>query len=125
MISIWIAAAAAYAAFYFWYNGRRRPLAPHEVEDYIARLRASAVEASAERLETLRAFLASDDGGEFYMVNLIRLHPGTVRGPGEESARPADTKPDGVAMAQKSKLYFASLDGTAAPRAVTGARRPW
>ena len=89
MISIWIAAAAAYAAFYFWYNGRRRPLAPHEVEDYIARLRASAVEASAERLETLRAFLASDDGGEFYMVNLIRLHPGTVRGPGEENARPA------------------------------------
>jgi hypothetical protein len=29
-------------------------------------------------------------------------------------------KPDGVAMAQQSKLYFASLDGTAAPRAVTG-----
>jgi len=29
-------------------------------------------------------------------------------------------KPDGVAMAQKSKLYIASLDGAAAPRAVTG-----
>jgi hypothetical protein len=29
-------------------------------------------------------------------------------------------KPDGVAMAQKSKLYFASLDGSTAPRAVTG-----
>jgi hypothetical protein len=29
-------------------------------------------------------------------------------------------KPDGVAMAQQSKLYFASLDGTAVPRAVTG-----
>ena len=29
-------------------------------------------------------------------------------------------KPDGVAMAQKSKLFFASLDGAAAPRAVTG-----
>jgi hypothetical protein len=29
-------------------------------------------------------------------------------------------KPDGVAMAQKSKLYFASLDGSAAPRTVTG-----
>jgi len=29
-------------------------------------------------------------------------------------------KPDGVAMAQKSKLYFAPLDGTAAPRAVAG-----
>jgi hypothetical protein len=29
-------------------------------------------------------------------------------------------KPDGVAMAQKSKLYIASLDGSIAPRAVTG-----
>ena len=30
------------------------------------------------------------------------------------------SKPDGVAMAQKSKLFFASLDGTLAPHAVTG-----
>jgi hypothetical protein len=29
-------------------------------------------------------------------------------------------KPDGVATAQKSKLFFASLDGAAAPQAVTG-----
>jgi hypothetical protein len=29
-------------------------------------------------------------------------------------------KPDGVAMAQQSKLFFGSLDGSAAPRAVTG-----
>ena len=29
-------------------------------------------------------------------------------------------KPDGVAMAQKSKLFFGSLDGAAPPRAVTG-----
>jgi hypothetical protein len=29
-------------------------------------------------------------------------------------------KPDGVAMAQQSKLFFASLDATLAPRAVTG-----
>jgi len=34
--------------------------------------------------------------------------------------RPNDSKPDGVAMAQKSKLYFSSLDGTAAPQVVTG-----
>jgi hypothetical protein len=89
MIWIWLTAAAAYAAFYFWYNGLRRPLAPREVDDYMARLRASAVEISPQRLETMRAFLASDDGGEFYMVNLVRLHAGAVRGPGEETARPA------------------------------------
>jgi hypothetical protein len=29
-------------------------------------------------------------------------------------------KPDGVAMAQKSKLYLSSLDGALAPRAITG-----
>ena len=29
-------------------------------------------------------------------------------------------KPDGVAMAQKSKLFFASLDDTLAPKAITG-----
>jgi hypothetical protein len=32
----------------------------------------------------------------------------------------AGGKPDGVAMAQKSKLYIASLDGSIAPQAVTG-----
>ena len=37
-----------------------------------------------------------------------------------DHAAKSNEKPDGVAMAQKSKLYFASLDGTAAPRAVTG-----
>ena len=35
-------------------------------------------------------------------------------------ARASADKPDGVAMAQQSKLFFASLDGTAAPHAVTG-----
>jgi hypothetical protein len=32
----------------------------------------------------------------------------------------ADQKPDGVAMAERSKLYVASLDGAVAPRALTG-----
>jgi hypothetical protein len=32
----------------------------------------------------------------------------------------ADAKPDGVAMAQRSKLYLTSLDGAVAPRALTG-----
>jgi hypothetical protein len=31
-----------------------------------------------------------------------------------------DQKPDGVAMAQRSKLYVASIDGAIAPRALTG-----
>jgi hypothetical protein len=46
-------------------------------------------------------------------------HDHTERAAGDK-ARSPNSKPDGVAMAQRSKLYFASLDGTAAPRAVTG-----
>ena len=38
----------------------------------------------------------------------------------EHGGAAANAKPDGVAMAQKSKLYVASLDGTAPPVAVTG-----
>ncbi len=33
---------------------------------------------------------------------------------------PGGGKPDGVAMAQRSKLYFAALDGSIAPHAITG-----
>ena len=36
------------------------------------------------------------------------------------AGRGADSKPDGVAMAQKSKLYIASLDGAVPPHAITG-----
>ena len=46
-------------------------------------------------------------------------HEHTQRAAGDKERLP-DLKPDGVAMAEKSKLYFASLDGAAAPRAVTG-----
>jgi len=35
-------------------------------------------------------------------------------------ATAADQKPDGVAMAQRSKLYVTSLDGAVEPRAITG-----
>ena len=37
-----------------------------------------------------------------------------------DHASASAAKPDGAAMAQQSKLYFSSLDGTAAPRALTG-----
>jgi hypothetical protein len=37
-----------------------------------------------------------------------------------EHGAAADAKPDGVAMAQKSKLYVASVDGSLQPHAITG-----
>jgi hypothetical protein len=37
-----------------------------------------------------------------------------------DHAAMSNTKPDGVAMAQKSKLYLGSIDGAIAPRPITG-----
>jgi hypothetical protein len=39
---------------------------------------------------------------------------------GTEPARSSASRPDGVAMAQRSKLFFASLDLAVTPRAITG-----
>lgn len=71
---IWLLAGGLYLAFRAWYDGWRRPLRPEEVDAYLERL-AAGPEATPERLESVRRFLSADDGREFLMVNLIRLHP--------------------------------------------------
>ena len=86
---IWGAAGLLYAAFSLWYNSLRGPLTPVEVDGYMERLRTQSG-AAAERLAPVRDFLATDDGREFFMVNLIRMHDGPVKEPGtgkEKSAR--------------------------------------
>lgn len=71
-----IIAAAIYLVFLAWYEGwPRRPLSPAEVETYYARMKAQRApqgELAVAMLERFRAFAASDDGGEFHMVNLLR-----------------------------------------------------
>ena len=47
-------------------------------------------------------------------------HHDHTAGASTAPARASADKPDGVAMAQQSKLFFASLDGRTAPHAVTG-----
>jgi hypothetical protein len=86
---IWGAALLAYASFWLWYVGWRGPLTQAEVEAQLARLEAPALGAAPDQIEALRAFLAADDGREFYMLNLLRLHPGEVRDPTTGAERPA------------------------------------
>ncbi|MFQ5416094.1 MAG: hypothetical protein ACE5FL_03490 [Myxococcota bacterium] len=89
-IWIWAAAVLLYGGFSLWYNGWRAPLTHDEVEHYMERLLATpeAVPDSA-RAAAARAFLESDDGKEFFMVNLIRLHPEPVELPGSSERKPA------------------------------------
>lgn len=88
-IWIWIGAIVLYAGFYLWYDGLRRPLLPEEVEAYMTRLEESPIEASPAQRAAVRAFLEADDGGEFLMVNLVRVHQQPVRAPGDDTPRPA------------------------------------
>ena len=77
---IWVGALVIYGVFSLWYNNWKGPLSTDEIGSYMARFEQMPG-ATPERLATARAFLESDDGGEFYMVNLIRLHPDPVAHP--------------------------------------------
>ena len=78
---IWLAAVAAYAVFSGWYWNWRGPLTRPEIDEGLAALERTGNHDS-EVLATMRAFLEADDGREFLMVNLLRLHPGLVTPPG-------------------------------------------
>lgn len=86
---IWGAALLLYLAFSLWYVGARGPLTPVEVEAHLARLAGSPLRPSEEQLAALRKFLEADDGGEFFMLNLIRMQAGPVLAPGASQPAPA------------------------------------
>lgn len=77
---IWAAAGLVYLAFIGWYQNWRGKVRPQEVEAFFARARARGADAHND-LEILQAFLAADDGREFFMVNLVKVAPGDVPDP--------------------------------------------
>lgn len=88
-IWIWLAAALVYLAFRLWYDGWRGPLTPQETEHFM-RLMEGAPGAEHTDMGTMRAFLEADDGREFVMCNLVRLHPEPVAHP--ETGLPASAR---------------------------------
>ena len=86
---IWIGALVFYGAFLFWYGNWSGPLTPAEIDGFVARLEASAEDATPERLATVRRFLEADDGGEFFMANLMRLPADPIADPKTGASRPA------------------------------------
>jgi hypothetical protein len=87
---VWIPALVCYALFLGWYLNWHGPVKPAEVERLMERLAASGAEDSGRNdLDTMRAFLETDDGREFFMLNLVRVAPGTVADPVTGEQRPA------------------------------------
>jgi hypothetical protein len=69
---VWPVLAVVYAGFLVWYTGVRGPLAPEEIDRYVARM--AQREVDEERLARLRKFLEEDTGGDFLMVNAMLLY---------------------------------------------------
>jgi hypothetical protein len=62
-----------YLVFWFWYGGNGQRMSPQEIEEALHKLQStdSTHDNSAE-VDDVRQLLASDDGKEFVMQNLVR-----------------------------------------------------
>ena len=82
-----LALSGLYLLFWTWYGGRGKPLSPRDVDGYIEELGRRTQghhEPDQARLllEQVRALLASDDGNEFIMQNLVRYRSKAQYPPG-------------------------------------------
>jgi hypothetical protein len=80
-----VALAAVYVAFLAWYGGHGKPLTPEETDQLFATIaeHAKSEPNTDPRIrDELRQLAASDDGNEFFMVNLIRFRPKALYPPG-------------------------------------------
>jgi hypothetical protein len=77
---IWVIALALYFVFRLWYDNWRGPLSPQEVNDFMNQVSDLKMSEYSDPKD-LRAFLEADDGKEFVMVNLVRVHIGELAHP--------------------------------------------
>lgn len=87
---IWLVAGVLWLAFLAWHENWRGRMSPAEVEAFIAGARQRGQDAHND-LEILRRFLETDDGREFFMLNLVKVEAGLVPHPqtGEPTPGPA------------------------------------
>jgi hypothetical protein len=77
-IGIIVGFAFLYGVFLFWYGGRGKPISTNEVQDFLQEMRNKAgnqekPESEFTLLDSFRELASSDDGREFYMVNLLQF----------------------------------------------------
>lgn len=94
--------AATYIGFLLWYGGRGTPMTEDEVSTRLNEISATtggksqAVDqAPGEILNELRQLSSSDDGNEFFMVNLIKYRHKALYPPGsnfDDNALSADSR---------------------------------
>jgi hypothetical protein len=88
-IRVWLVLALAYAAFFSWYTSFGGPLTPDEIAFY--RQELSGLGGSPEAMARWVAFMESDTGDDFAMLNALDLRDSPTPGPG---IAPGDTSQD-------------------------------
>jgi len=76
----WIVAVCLYGVFRLWYDNRRGPLSKAEIDHFMAAVARMKLHEHTDPA-VMRSFLEADDGKEFVMSNLVRIHPGEVPHP--------------------------------------------
>lgn len=125
VVSIWAASLVLYGAFWLWYVGIPRPLTSAEIDAHLAVVAKSKLQVTPERLATLRAFLEADDGDEFFMLNLLRLQPSPVKGPGSDEPRSAREVMDGYSSHFMPALFRRGGHPAYFGRAAAGYLEQW
>lgn len=86
-LMVWAVPAVLYAVFFFWYTSFGGPLTEQEIERYVSVFEERG--GDAQGLARLRAFLESDTGNDFLMINNLHMKdtPDEVEGvePGDSS----------------------------------------
>ena len=87
MPSHWITIAlpllTIYVAFVAWYGGNGKPMTPDEKEAALRALQTTdRSEHGTAAVSEVRELLASDDGKEFVMQNMVRYRPKALYPPG-------------------------------------------
>jgi len=77
---IWIVAAFIYLIFSAWYFNWKGALTADEITSFVEAMQENSGQSPTDP-EVIRNFLEVDDGKEFVMLNLVRLHTGEVDHP--------------------------------------------
>lgn len=102
---VWLPALVIYCAFLAWYVDWGGPVKPADAAQLMQRLEASGAGGNGRNdLEIMRRFLETDDGREFYMLNLVRIAPGDVADPVTGKPRPAREVVEGY-----TKMFMPAL----------------
>ena len=102
-VVIWAVAAGLYGWFRWFYDNRRPPLTKAEIDEMMPRLPEHA-RSNPDEIAALRTFLESDDGGEFVMLNLVKLAPEKV--PHPKTGEPMSS---GKLLESYTRVFFRAL----------------